>query len=82
LPCLPTVLEVRDDHSDPSTNIGRGVLLVGSQGLQRNIALPGPGTYEFQLLLNGELIATKAIRVSLVKAEAEADEVEDIPDDA
>ena len=44
----------------------------------RNIALPGPGTYEFQLLVNGDLIATKAIRVSLVKA----DEDEDIPDDA
>jgi len=32
----------------------------------RNIALPGPGTYEFQLLTNGELIATKAIRVGPV----------------
>jgi len=46
----------------------------------RNIALPGPGTYEFQLLVNGDLIATKAIRVSHVKPEG--DEDEDIPDDA
>ena len=46
----------------------------------RNIALPGPGIYEFQLLVNGDLIATKAIRVSHVKAEG--DEDEDIPDDA
>ena len=32
----------------------------------RNVQLPGPGTYEFQLLTNDKLIATKAIRVSLV----------------
>ena len=32
----------------------------------RNVQLPGPGTYEFQLLTNDSLIATKAIRVSLV----------------
>lgn len=32
----------------------------------RNVQLPGAGTYEFQLLTNDELIATKAIRVSLV----------------
>ena len=30
------------------------------------MALPGPGMYEFQLLTNDQLIATKAIRVSLV----------------
>jgi hypothetical protein len=30
----------------------------------RNVQLPGPGTYEFQLLTNGELMATKAIRVA------------------
>lgn len=45
----------------------------------RNIQLPGKGTYEFQLLTNGQLIATKAIRVSLV--EEEADEDADVPDD-
>ncbi len=33
----------------------------------RNVQLPGPGTYEFQLLTNDELLATKAIRVSLVE---------------
>jgi len=38
----------------------------------RNVALPGPGTYEFQLLTNGELIATKAIRVARVDPNAEA----------
>ncbi len=32
----------------------------------RNVQLPGPGTYEFHLVTNDELIATKAIRVSLV----------------
>ncbi len=32
----------------------------------RNVQLPDAGTYEFQLLTNDELIATKAIRVSLV----------------
>ena len=29
----------------------------------RNVALPGPGTYEFHLMVNGELLATKAVRV-------------------
>ena len=33
----------------------------------RNLKLPGPGTYEFQLVANGDLMATKAIRVSEVK---------------
>jgi len=33
----------------------------------RNVALPQPGTYEFHLLSNGELLATKAIRVNLVR---------------
>lgn len=33
----------------------------------RNVALPRPGTYEFQLLANEELVATKAIRVSQVR---------------
>lgn len=32
----------------------------------RNVRLPGPGTFEFQLLANGELAATKAIRVAHV----------------
>lgn len=32
----------------------------------RNVQLPGPGTYEFHLLANEQLIATKAIRVSPV----------------
>lgn len=30
----------------------------------RNVALPGPGTYEFHLLVNDGLLATKAVRVS------------------
>lgn len=34
----------------------------------RNVALPSPGTYEFQLLVNDQLTATKAIRVSQVPA--------------
>lgn len=33
----------------------------------RNIRLPGPGMYEFQLLVNDELLVTKAIRVSLAQ---------------
>ncbi len=32
----------------------------------RNVAIPAPGTYEFHLLANGQLIATKAIRVAKV----------------
>lgn len=32
----------------------------------RNVALPTAGTYEFQLLANGQLIATKAIRVTQI----------------
>lgn len=32
----------------------------------RNVTLPAPGTYEFQLLANDELAATKAIRVAKV----------------
>ena len=40
----------------------------------RNVQLPGPGTYEFQLLTNGNLVATKAIRVSaLHSGEQEGD---------
>lgn len=46
----------------------------------RNIQLPGPGTYEFQLITNGDLIATKAIRVGLV--EGAEDEDEGISDEA
>jgi hypothetical protein len=30
----------------------------------RNVTLPSEGTYEFQLVANGELVATKAIRVA------------------
>ena len=45
----------------------------------RNVQLPGPGTYEFQLLTNGNLVATKAIRVAGVNADQ--DEDEDLPDD-
>ncbi|MDA1195293.1 MAG: hypothetical protein O2894_08915 [Planctomycetota bacterium] len=32
-----------------------------------NLQLPRPGTYEFQLLANGELLATKHLRVSAVR---------------
>jgi hypothetical protein len=48
----------------------------------RNVALPGPGTYEFQLLTNGELVATKAIRVGPVDPNTEASEDEDIAEGA
>jgi hypothetical protein len=34
----------------------------------RNVAFPAPGVYEFQLLGNGELLATKSIRVVAVDA--------------
>jgi hypothetical protein len=30
----------------------------------RNVALPSEGTYEFHLVANGQLVATKAIRVA------------------
>ena len=36
----------------------------------RHVALPGPGTYEFQLIANGELAATKDIRVGRVPSPA------------
>jgi hypothetical protein len=36
----------------------------------RNVALPAPGTYEFQLVANRQLIATKAVRVTKVEAPA------------
>ena len=35
----------------------------------RNLTLPAPGTYEFHLLANNELLATKAIRVVKVDAQ-------------
>jgi hypothetical protein len=35
----------------------------------RNLTLPGPGTYEFQLIANGDLLATKAIRVFRMDAQ-------------
>jgi hypothetical protein len=37
----------------------------------RNVSLPGPGTYEFQLLSNGELLGTKAIHVKQIETPAE-----------
>lgn len=33
----------------------------------RNVALPKPGTYEFQLVSNDAMVATKAIRVTAAK---------------
>jgi Family of unknown function (DUF6941) len=36
----------------------------------RNVSLPAPGTYEFQLVANRQLIATKAVRVTKVEAPA------------
>jgi hypothetical protein len=33
----------------------------------RNVTLPSPGTYEFQLHANDQLVATKAIRVSEIQ---------------
>jgi hypothetical protein len=33
----------------------------------RNVTLPAPGMYEFHLLVNDELLVTKAIRVSKVE---------------
>ena len=32
-----------------------------------NLQLPRPGTYEFHLIGNGELLATKSLRVSEVR---------------
>ena len=40
----------------------------------RNIALPAPGTYEFHLLVNDELLATKAVRVGEIPQRAGDDE--------
>ena len=48
----------------------------------RNVALPGPGTYEFQLLTNGELVATKAVRVGPVDPSVEDAEDEDTSEGA
>ena len=42
----------------------------------RNVELPRPGTYEFQLVANDQLTATKAIRVSQVRPAAGAKRVE------
>ena len=39
----------------------------------RNVALPAPGTYEFLLMVNGELLATKAVRVSALRAKPTPD---------
>ena len=39
----------------------------------RNVALPAPGTYEFHLMVNGELLATKAVRVSALRAKPTPD---------
>jgi hypothetical protein len=36
----------------------------------RNVTLPGPGTMEFQLHVNGELLATKAVRIVKVEETA------------
>ena len=45
----------------------------------RNVTLPRPGTYEFQLIANGELVATKAIRVGEVQAPTEEPPPEEPP---
>ena len=42
-----------------------------------NVTLPGPGTYEFHLLTNDELLATKAIRVSELQRAAPQEGAED-----
>ncbi len=34
----------------------------------RNVTLPAPGTYEFHLLVNGQILATKAVRVAALPA--------------
>ena len=40
----------------------------------RNVALPRPGTYEFQLISNEQMLATKAVRVTALKASTARDE--------
>ena len=46
----------------------------------RNVALPRAGTYEFQLLANDHLTATKAIRASLVRPASGAKRPDPAPD--
>ena len=59
LPCLAIVLEVRDDSSDASTNIGRGMFLVGRIGkfLQS-------GRRELRLKANGYQTAFRTLDVA------------------
>jgi hypothetical protein len=45
----------------------------------RNVALPRPGTYEFQLISNEQMVATKAIRVAQVRPAASRDEAPPAP---
>lgn len=56
-------------HSQPSPITIPGPLQTTElSALLRRVALPGPGTYEFQLIANGELAATKSIRVTTVRS--------------
>jgi hypothetical protein len=45
----------------------------------RNVALPRAGTYEFQLVANDQMLATKAIRVAQVRPPAPRDEASPAP---
>ena len=47
----------------------------------RNVQLPKPGTYEFQLLANGQLAATKAVRVSHAQPPDAPDPLQEGADD-
>jgi hypothetical protein len=45
----------------------------------RNVQLPGPGTFEFQLLCNDELVATKAIRVTGMEQQPQPGQAPETP---
>ncbi len=58
--------KVLGNGTPPPINIPGPLQTTELSAQLRNVQLPGPGTYEFQLLTNDQLIATKAIRVSKV----------------
>jgi hypothetical protein len=60
--------QVLGSGSPPPMDIPDPVRTTEFAAQLRNVALPAPGTYEFHLVANRQLIATKAIRVTLVDA--------------
>lgn len=66
--------EVLGRGEPPSLDIPGPLQTTELSAQLRNVALPRPGTYEFQLISNEQMLATKAVRVTALKPTAARDE--------